>query len=55
MSSTPAQGLVCDTANGPSGYYGACATSLFIRIPSFDRTIVAEQMAMSWVVSFRLG
>jgi hypothetical protein len=50
ITSTPALDLECDTGNNRTKYYGACATSLFIRIPSFDRSIIADVRAMSWMV-----
>jgi len=42
--------LVCDTSTVLTYLY-ACYVSLFITIPSFERTITTIQKEMSWTVS----
>ena len=43
--------LVCDV-NDVKAY--PCHITLFIQIPTFDRTIVSQRMSMSWTVSLTL-
>ncbi|KAE8446992.1 hypothetical protein EG329_011474 [Mollisiaceae sp. DMI_Dod_QoI] len=47
LSSSPNQGIVCDTTSN-STYQYPCHTSLFIQVPSFDRTTLTTQKAMGW-------
>jgi hypothetical protein len=47
LSSAPAFDLPCNTSPGGNNSR-ACTTSLLIRIPSFQRTIIEERRGISW-------
>lgn len=49
LSSSPNQDLVCDTSTS-STYQYPCHLSLFVQIPTFDRTIISTQKALDWAV-----
>ena len=47
-TSTPNLGLVCNT--DAQGSY-PCFVNFFIQMPTFERTMISQQVAMSWLVS----
>ena len=48
VSTVPNMNLVCNTASNDSY---PCHITLFLQMPSFDRTIVTENAMISWMVS----
>lgn len=54
ISSSPTTDLVCDTSTELTFQY-PCYVSLFIQIPTFERTIIRIQKEMSWTVCPLLG
>ena len=50
ISASPNRDLLCDTSNSATNQE-SCHLSLFVQIPTFDRTIITTQKAMDWAVS----
>ena len=48
ITSSPNLNLVCNT--GADKSY-PCHVTLFLQFPTFERTIILQKMAMSWLVS----